>query len=193
MEYGYGRCSKSSQDYDYELKLLLDKGIKRENIYLEYASGVKEDRIELNRLFNILGTGDSVYVTDITRLSRSTKHFCEIIDFVQKNKIRLVIGSLDVDCRKDSLDVMVEGMLKISAVFGEMERKMKIYQINLGLENAREKGKKLGRPNFRKENIPNYFYKYYIMYKDNNINKNELTKLCNISRPTLNKWLNFLK
>ena len=41
---------------------------------------------------------------------------------------------------------MVEGMLKMMAVFAELDRKMKVYQINLGLKNAVKSGKTLGRP-----------------------------------------------
>ena len=130
-EYGYGRCSTSEerQDVEYQIKELKEKGITRENIYIEYESGAKEDRPEFQKLLNIMKPGDSLYATDITRLSRSTKQLCNVIDFISNNKMRLVIGGLDVDCRTDKIEPMVEGMLKMMAVFAELDRKMKIYQI----------------------------------------------------------------
>ena len=135
--YGYCRCStnESKQDVEYQIKELVEKGIKKEDIYFEYQSGSREDRPVLSRILKDMVKGDSLYVTDITRLSRSTKQLCSIIDFINTNKMRLVIGSLDVDCRSDNIEPMVEGMLKMMAVFAELDRKMKVYQINLGLKS----------------------------------------------------------
>lgn len=193
-EYGYGRCSTSEerQDVEYQIKELKEKGITRENIYIEYESGAKEDRPEFQKLLNIMKPGDSLYVTDITRLSRSTKQLCNIIDFISNNKMRLVIGGLDVDCRTDKIEPMVEGMLKMMAVFAELDRKMKIYQINLGLKNARKLGHKLGRPKTNIDNIPESFFKYYPMYKTGTINKKEFSRLSGISYPSIYKYLDIV-
>ena len=190
IDYGYGRCSVVYyQDYMYERNALLSYGIKEEHIYLEYGSGADKDRPELNKLLNILQPGDSIRVTDITRLSRSTQHFCSILDFIKEKHLCLYVGSLVVDCRNDQLDVMVEAMLKISAVFGEMERKMRIEQIKLGQENARQQGHKIGRPRLTKDNIPDNFYKNLDLYNKGSINKNEFARIMNWSRPKLDRIL----
>lgn len=190
IDYGYGRCSVVYyQDYMYERNALLSYGIKEEHIYLEYGSGADKDRPELNKLLNILQPGDSIRVTDITRLSRSTQHFCSILDFIKEKHLCLYVGSLVVDCRKDQLDVMVEAMLKISAVFGEMERKMRIEQIKLGQENARQQGHKIGRPRLTKDNIPDNFYKNLDLYNKGSINKTEFARIMNWSRPKLDRIL----
>ena len=190
IDYGYGRCSVVYyQDYMYERNALLSYGIKGEHIYLEYGSGADKDRPELNKLLNILQPGDSIRVTDITRLSRSTQHFCSILDFITEKHLCLQVGSLVVDCRNDQLDVMVEAMLKISAVFGEMERKMRIEQSKLGQENARQQGHKIGRPRLTKDNIPDNFYKNLDLYNKGSINKTEFARIMNWSRPKLDRIL----
>lgn len=190
IDYGYGRCSVVYyQDYMYERNALLSYGIKEEHIYLEYGSGADKDRPELNKLLNILQPGDSIRVTDITRLSRSTQHFCSILDFIKEKHLCLYVGSLVVDCRNDQLDVMVEAMLKISAVFGEMERKMRIEQIKLGQENARQQGHKIGRPRLTMDNIPDNFYKNLDLYNKGSINKTEFARIMNWSRPKLDRIL----
>ena len=53
-EFGYCRCSTNDtkQDISYQIKLLTDQGIKRENIYLEYESGAKVDRPEFNKMLS---------------------------------------------------------------------------------------------------------------------------------------------
>lgn len=193
--YGYCRCStnESKQDVEYQIKELVEKGIKKEDIYFEYQSGAREDRPVLSRILQDMVKGDSLYVTDITRLSRSTKQLCSIIDFINTNKMRLVIGSLDVDCRSDNIEPMVEGMLKMMAVFAELDRKMKVYQINLGLKNAVKSGKTLGRPKTTKEDIPDLFYKYYPMYKNNQINKKEFSRLSKLSYPSIYKYIDIVE
>lgn len=193
--YGYCRCStnESKQDVEYQIKELVEKGIKKEDIYFEYQSGSREDRPVLSRILKDMVKGDSLYVTDITRLSRSTKQLCSIIDFINTNKMRLVIGSLDVDCRSDNIEPMVEGMLKMMAVFAELDRKMKVYQINLGLKNAVKSGKTLGRPKTTKEDIPDLFYKYYPMYKNNQINKKEFSRLSKLSYPSIYKYISIVE
>ena len=191
IEYGYGRCStnEEKQDVEYQIKELMEKGLKRENIYIEYESGAKENRPEFQKLINIMKKGDSLFVTDITRISRSTKQLCSVIDYISTNKMRLVIGELNVDCRTDTIEPMVEGMLKMMAVFAELDRKMKIYQINLGLKNARKEGRVGGRPVTTKNDIPESFYKYYPMYKNKKINKKEFSRLAKLSYPTIYKYL----
>lgn len=194
--FGYARCSKSKvQDAEYEIKALMDKGIKRENIFIDYMSGAREDRTQFNRLLKILKPGiSSIYCTEITRLVRSTKYFCEVLEYIENNKIRLVVNTLEVDCRSEKLDVMVEAMLKISAVFGELERKLKIFQICLGLENAKSKGIKLGRKEVNSiEQIPTIFLKYYPQYANKHINKSEFARLCNLSYPSIYKYLEIVE
>ena len=193
IEYGYGRCSTLYQDFEYEKNALLSYGIKEEHIYLEYGSGADKDRPELNKLLNIVKPYDSIRVTDITRLSRSTQHFCSILELIKEKHLCLYVGSLVVDCRNDTLDVMVEAMLKISAVFGEMERKMRIEQIKLGQANAREKNHIIGRPKITREDIPDNFYKNLDLYNKGSINKTEFARIMNWSRPKLNRILELNK
>lgn len=194
-KYGYCRCStnETKQDVEYQIKELVEKGVKKEDIYFEYESGAKENRPVFNKLLQDMVKGNSLYVTDITRLSRSSKQLCSVIDFINSNKMRLVIGSLDVDCRSDNIDPMVEGMLKMMAVFAELDRKMKVYQINLGLKNAKKMGKVLGRPKTTIDNIPDLFYKYYPMYKNKQINKKEFSRLSKLSYPSIYKYINIVE
>ena len=50
------------------------------------------------------------------------KQLCSVIYFINNNKMRLVMGSLDVDYRRDNIEWMVEKMLKIMDVFAELSR-----------------------------------------------------------------------
>ena len=123
-------------------------GIKEDNIFFEYESGAKDDRRELNRLMQIVKPGDSVTSLEVSRLTRSTQKLCEIIKEVQEKQIRLVIaGSITIDCSPGKeLDAISKGMMLMWGVFAELERDIITARIKSGMENAKAKGVKLGRP-----------------------------------------------
>ena len=52
---------------------------------------------------------------------------------------------------------MTEGMLKMMGVFSELERNIISQRVKSGMQNAKIKGKKIGRPQVTAENIPNIF------------------------------------
>ena len=66
---------------------------------------------------DIIQAGDTIAVTEVSRLTRSTKQLCDILQNVQDIKIRLLIGSFTVDCRSEDVDPMTKGMLMMWGVF----------------------------------------------------------------------------
>jgi DNA invertase Pin-like site-specific DNA recombinase len=192
VKYGYARESTNDQKQNigYQIKYLKEQGVDDINIYKEYASGTKEDRIEYQKLLSLLKPGDSLYVTEISRLSRSTKQLIETINYIKDNHIQLVIGSLNVDCRNSELDPMVKGMLQMMGVFAELERDIISQRVKEGLANAEN----VGRPKFGEHNIPDKFYKYYSQFKKGSIvSKVDFCKLLGVSRPTLDKYIGFVE
>lgn len=197
INYGYARCStnESKQDIDRQKRELIALGIKAENIFWEYGSGIKNDRIQLNRLMEIVKEGDSITSLEVSRLTRSTQKLCEIINEVQNKKIKLVIaGSLTVDCTPGKeLDPMTKGMLMMWGVFAELEHDMIVQRVKSGMNNAAAKGKIIGRPKTTTENIPMVFYKYYPRFKSGNINLSEFSRLCGMTRATIYKYLKLVE
>ena len=92
MKYGYARCStnESKQDIDRQIDMLFLQGVKQENIYFEYESGAKVDRVQLNRLLDALEDGDVIITTEVSRITRSTKQLCELVEIAIKKKLCLV-------------------------------------------------------------------------------------------------------
>jgi len=190
MIYGYCRCStnESKQDIDRQKRDLKKLGVKDSNIFFEYESGTKTDRIQLNRLLETVKTGDSIITTEVSRLTRSTKQLCELIDFAKEKRIELIIGNFKVDCRHE-LDPMTDGMLKMMGVFAEMERSMLRQRVKSGMENAKAKGAIIGRPATTVDALPQLFLKHYPKYIAKHITQEELARLCNMSRQTINKYI----
>lgn len=194
MIYGYARCSTNEQLQDinrqvWELKL---QGATDRTIYLEYESGTKMNRAELQKLLRVVQSQDTILVTEVSRITRSAKQLFDITEFAKEKKIKLVLGNFVVDCTKE-LDPMTEGMLKMLGVFAELERNMISQRVKSGMENAKAKGKKIGRPVSTTEDIPNIFYKHYPKYKKGELNKKELSKLCSISYPTVYKYIQIVE
>ena len=183
MIYGYARCSTNEelQDINRQIRELIQLGAREENIYREYESGMKNDRVELQRLLSAVEAGDTIIATEVSRITRSTKQLCEIIELAKDRHIKLVLGSFIVDCTKE-LDPMTEGMLKMMGVFSELERNIISQRVKSGLQNAKAKGVAIGRP-----------ATYYPKYKRGEINKSEFAKLCSVSYPTIFKYISVVE
>jgi DNA invertase Pin-like site-specific DNA recombinase len=78
-------------------------------------------------------------------------------------------------------------------VFAELERNIISQRVKSGLHNAVAKGKTLGRPKTKEDDIPALFYRHYPKYKNNEINKKEFSRLCNLSYPTIYKYLKIIE
>lgn len=195
MEYGYARCSTNSnkQDIDRQRRELILIGIKKENIFWEYGTGERNDREKLQQLLETVKQGDTIACTEVSRLSRSTKQLCEILEFVEKNKIKLIVGTFIVDCRNDDIDPMTMGMLRMMAVFAQMERDITIQRIRSGMENAKAKGKHIGRKKTTEDDIPSSFFRYYPQYVKGNINISEFARLSDLSRNSVYKYLKIVE
>lgn len=194
MIYGYARCSTNEQlqDINRQVRELKQQGATNTTIYLEYESGTKTNRAELQKLLSAVQTGDTILATEVSRITRSTKQLCDIIEFAKERKIKLVLGNFVVDCTKE-LDPMTEGMLKMMGVFAELERNMISQRVRSGMDNAKSKGKRIGRPTTTADDIPNIFYKHYPKYKKGDLNKRELSKVCSLSYPTIYKYLKIIE
>ena len=190
MIYGYARCSTNEelQDINRQIRELTQLGAAEENIYREYESGIKNDRVELQRLLSAVEAGDTIVATEVSRITRSTKQLCEIIELAKDRHIKLVLGSFVVDCTRE-LDPMTEGMLKMMGVFSELERNIISQRVKSGLQNAKAKGVPIGRPATSEDRIPSSFFKYYPKYKRGEINKAEFARLCSVSYPTIFKYI----
>lgn len=84
---------------------------------------------------------------------------------------------------------MTDGMLKMMGVFAEMERNMISERVKSGMANAAAKGKVIGRPSTTVSNLPSRFIKHYPKYRDGQVNKSELARICGVSRQSIHKYI----
>ena len=194
MNHGYARCStnETKQDIDRQVREL--KAAGAESLFVEYEHGDADEKKQLSLLLEQARPGDTIITTEVSRLSRSTKQLCEIIDRIQKQKLRLeIIGSITIDCRSGELDPMTKAFLQMSGIFAELELSMIRARVRSGMANARAKGAKIGRPQATVDDIPAVFLRHYPAYKKKQLNVSELARVCDLSRTTVYKYIGLLE
>lgn len=194
MIYGYARCSTNEERQDIDRQIRELKAAGAEEVVFEYAHGdarIKDAQMEL---MGKIASGDTIIVTEVTRLSRSVQQLCEIIGQIRDRQLRLVIlDSITVDCRSGRIDPMSQAFLQMSAVFAELELAITRARVKSGMDNAKAKGAKIGRPRSTADSIPAIFYRHYPAYAAGNLNVAELARVCDMSRTTVYKYLRMVE
>lgn len=194
MTYGYARCSTNETKQDINRQVRELKVAGAEEIFIEYEHGDSKIKSQQAAMFDQAAAGDTVIVLEVSRLARSTQQLCEIIERVRQKCLRLVIvGSITLDCRNGQADPMSEAFLQMAGVFSQLELAMIRSRVRSGMENARAKGRQIGRPQVSKEDIPATFLRHYPAYKSKQLNVSELARVCDISRTTAYKYIGLLE
>ena len=194
MTYGYARCSTNETKQDINRQVRELKAAGAEYIFLEYEHGDSKVKSQQAAMFAQAQAGDTIITLEVPRLARSTQQLCEIIDRVREGRLCLVIvGSITLDCREGRADPMTEAFLQIAGVFSQLELSMIRERVRSGMANAKAKGKQIGRPQVTKEDVPAIFLRHYPAYKSGYLNITELSRVCDLSRTTIYKYISLLE
>ena len=194
MTYGYARCSTNETKQDINRQVRELKAAGAEHIFLEYEHGDSKVKSQQAAMFAQAQAGDTIITLEVPRLARSTQQLCEIIDRVRERRLRLmIVGSITLDCREGRADPMSEAFLQMAGVFSQLELSMIRERVRSGMANAKAKGKQIGRPQVTKDNIPAIFLRHYPAYKAGQLNISELSRVCDLSRTTIYKYISLLE
>jgi DNA invertase Pin-like site-specific DNA recombinase len=141
-KYGYARVSSDTQDHAAQVEALKAAGCKK--IYSEKASGKSTNgRPELAKVMKALQPGDAVVVTKLDRIARSSRDLHNILGKLKD----LGCGFVSLGERWCDTTTSV-GRLVISIMAGiaEFERELIRKRCQDGIDRARAKGTKFGRP-----------------------------------------------
>lgn len=136
---GYARVSTTGQNLDTQLEQLMATGTDK--IFSEKISGVKRDRPQLTEMLNYARSGDTVIVTKLDRIARSTKNLLEIVDTLQDKGVDFHVLNINLDTSTPTGKLMLT-MLGAIATF---EREMMLERQAEGIEKAKAAGKYTGR------------------------------------------------
>lgn len=175
----YIRVSTVQQNEERQIEAL--KKYKIDRFFIDKKSGKDMNREGLKQALDYVREGDTLYVHDFSRLARNTKDLLAICDTLKNKGVNLISISENVDTTTPN------GMLMFTmiAAMAEFERQNLLERQREGIEIAKAKGVYKGRQPVKVEN----FDMWYEKYKTRQINKVNLAKQLNISRPTLDKLI----
>lgn len=182
MLLGYARVSTKGQNIDRQIDMLKDAGVKEDNIYQEAYTGTKKDRPELENLLSYLRENDTLVITSLSRLSRSTKHLIELVEQIHDK------GADIKSIKEEWLDTTTsQGKLffKIMASLNEFERDLISDRTKEGLKAARARGREGGRPKLDKDKVKTAL----TMYDSQNFTISEITEQTGVSKASLYRYL----
>ena len=180
MLIGYARVSTTDQTLDLQKDALEKAGCSK--IFTDTASGAKAERIGLDEALNYVRSGDTLVVWKLDRLGRSLPHLIETITGLNNRGI----GFKSIT---EAIDTTTSGGKLIFHIFGalaEFERDIIRERTQAGLNAARARGRKGGRP---KSLTPKKAQMAEALYKDKNNTIDEICKTLNVSRATLYRYV----
>jgi DNA invertase Pin-like site-specific DNA recombinase len=144
---GYARVSKAdgSQVRDLQRDALTKAGVDPDRIYEDAASGRRDDRPGLEACLKALRAGDTLAVWKLDRLGRDLRHLVNLVGDLTRRGIGLKVLSGE----GASIDTTTANGRLVFAIFAglaEFERELIVERTKAGLQAARARGRRGGRP-----------------------------------------------
>jgi len=145
---GYVRVSSKSQNLDVQRNMILEYSKQNkieldEIIEIEISGIASNKKRMIDTLLEKLSEGGTLIISELSRLGRNTFEILNIIDNLTKNNVNIIFimqPELSITSEKREL------LIPLYSQFAELERKFIIDRTHAGLEAAKLKGVKLGRP-----------------------------------------------
>ena len=173
---GYARVSTNGQTLDAQVDALEAAGASV--IFQETASGARTDRVELAKAIGALRTGDTLIVTRLDRLARSTRDLLNTLDAIAKR--RGTFKSL-ADAWADTTTAHGRLLLTVLGGLAEFERELIRVRTGEGRRRAVEAGIKLGR----RSSLTHYQQKEVLKRRADGETLKTLAKSYGVSHPTI--------
>lgn len=137
---GYIRVSSPDQNIERQVDAL--QALNLDRVFSDKASGRSTDRPGLQSMLSFLREGDTLYVESISRIARSTKDLLDIVEELQSKRVGFVSlkESIDTTTAQDRFVLTLFGALS------ELERATIRQRQREGIDAAKSRGRKLGRP-----------------------------------------------
>jgi DNA invertase Pin-like site-specific DNA recombinase len=136
---GYGRVSSIGQSLDVQKSKLDEFGCDK--IYLDKHTGTTADRPKLKEARNYVRQGDSLVVTKLDRLARSTNHLTTIAAELEQKDVDLVVLDQDIDTSTP----IGKLLFNVLASIAEFETEIRKERQMEGIAKAKERGIQFGR------------------------------------------------
>lgn len=172
---GYARVSTKDQNLDSQIDTLTEHGCER--IYSEKASGRKYKRTELDNCLDYLRDGDTLIITKLDRLGRTTKQLIELSQHLEDKGVDLEIIDMNINTR----DAMGKMFFTMMSAFAELEANLLSERTKKGLHAARARGRKGGRPKTSDKKTD----MIKSLYDSKEYTGEQIAQMANVSRTTV--------
>ena len=189
--YGYARVSSKDQNEARQIIALSQFPVKKENIYIDKFSGKDFDRPKYSELIKILKEQDILVIKEIDRLGRNYEEILEqwrvITKEIKADIVVLDMPLLDTRTRKENLTgtFIADLVLQILSYVAETERQSIKQRQREGIEAAKKRGVKFGRPCIP---VPEEFYDLKEKWLNKKITSREAATTINVSQDTFLRW-----
>ena len=155
MLYGYLRVSTAfettknrNQNFDRQEMILKENGVKQENLFCDRISGGSntKDREQYEKLMSIIQPGDMIYVTEMSRFSRSLSDLIESVNYLMEKQIGIKFIKEGIEIGASGLSPMNKFIFQLFGAFNEFEKSLIAERVRQGMQASKAKGKILGRP-----------------------------------------------
>ena len=180
--YGYIRVSTREQNEDRQRIAMKEYGVPEEHMYIDWQSGKDFDRPGYRELMGVLGENDTFVIKSIDRLGRNYEEVLEQWRMLTKEKkvdiVVLDMPLLDTRRGKDLIGTFLSDIvLQVLSFVAENERKNIRERQREGIEAARLRGVRFGRP---RTPVPENFEQACGKWISGEISGREAAKQCNM-------------
>lgn len=177
---GYARVSTVEQNEARQIETLKSHGCTK--IFIDKVSGKNTDRPQLQAMLDYVREGDTLIVSEYSRLARSTKDLLDIVQSLHDKGITVISDKekLDTSTPQGKL------MLTIFAGLAEFERDIMLQRQREGIAIAKAQGKYTGRKPVEK---PVAWQELFDSYMHREMSLAELARKCHCSRTTVWRWI----
>ena len=190
--YGYIRVSTKEQNTDRQQTALMEyekeAKIKFKTIFIDKASGKDFDRPQYRALKNIIKSGDVLVIKELDRLGRNYEEIKVELSEMSSRRIKVVIMDLpQFNVDDPTLSSLLNNLvIELLSYIAQKEREKIKQRVQEGVNNARERGVKFGRPG---RVLPSDFEKYYRKWKAREITGREFAKIIGVSSATIYRYI----
>lgn len=139
MKVAYLRVSTEEQNEARQREAL--SGFDIERWFMDKLSGKNTDRPAFKTMLEFVREGDEVYVSELSRLSRSLKDLLETIEYLDSRNVKIISCKENIDTSSATGRCMIQ----LVGVFNEFERSIIHERTMAGIEIAKAQGKYKGR------------------------------------------------
>ena len=180
MIIGYVRVSTVEQNEARQLVTMEKYNV--EKIFKEKVSAKDTNRPEFKNMLDFIREGDVLVIHDFSRLARSTRDLLNIVEYLNTKKVSIISAKENIDSSTPTGKLM----LTMVGAINEFERANLLERQKEGIAIAKMENRYKGR---KKIEINEAFKTNYNKYLNRELNKRQLAKLLNVSRPTLDRLI----